>query len=64
MRTEIDKQQTNMTIVHFSCQEREKKEKTQTIDDQRQSNHYSSTRVTLCERVHGYGSKEMVNDQI
>jgi hypothetical protein len=32
MRTEIDKQQTKRKIMHFSCQEREKKEKTQTID--------------------------------
>ena len=27
MRTEIEKQQTKRTIVHFSCQERDKKEK-------------------------------------
>jgi len=27
MRIEIDKQQTKRIIVHFSCQEREKKEK-------------------------------------
>jgi hypothetical protein len=30
--TKIDKQQIKMTIVHLNCQEREKKEKTQTIN--------------------------------
>jgi hypothetical protein len=42
-----------MIIVHFSCQEREKK-KTQTIDCQRQSNHDMSTCIAPCEREHIY----------
>jgi hypothetical protein len=42
------------TIVHFSCQERERK-KTQTIDYQRQSNHDDLfTNVAPCERRHVY----------
>jgi hypothetical protein len=36
--------------MHFSCRERENKEKTQTIDHRRQSNHYMSTRATPCEK--------------
>jgi hypothetical protein len=50
------KQTTNKQriIVHFSCQEREKK--TQTIDHQRQSKHDLSTRAAPCERGHVYAS--------
>jgi len=36
--------------VYFNCQEREKKEKTQTIDYLRQSNHDISTRAASCGR--------------
>jgi IS5 family transposase len=35
------------TIVHFSCQERKMKEKTQTIDHWRQFNHDMSTHAAL-----------------
>jgi hypothetical protein len=35
IRTEIEKQQTNRTIMYFSYYEREKKEKTKTIDHSR-----------------------------
>ena len=38
------------TIVHFSCQEIEKKEKTQIINHRQQSNHYLSIRATPYER--------------
>jgi len=48
----FDKQQTKRIIVHFSYREREKKEKTQTINHWLQFNHYLSTRATPCERVH------------
>jgi hypothetical protein len=37
--------------MHFSCQEREKKEKTQTIDHWCQSNHDMSTRTSLMART-------------
>jgi len=45
--------------MHFNCQE---KEKTQTIDNRRQSNHYLSTRATPCRREHGCASNKTVND--
>jgi hypothetical protein len=38
--------------MHSSCQEREKKEKTQTIDHRQQSNYYLSTHATPWERGH------------
>jgi hypothetical protein len=43
------KQKTNKKRItmHFDCRERKKKEKTQTIDHQRQSNHDISTRVAV-----------------
>jgi hypothetical protein len=50
--------------VHFSCQEREKKEKTKKIDHRWQSNHYQPTRATLYEREHDCASKKMTNSQI
>jgi hypothetical protein len=45
--------------MHFNCQE---KEKTQTIDNRRQSNHYLSTRATPCRREYGCASSKTVND--
>jgi hypothetical protein len=53
-----------MTIMHFSCQEREKKEKTQTIDHRRQSNHDMSTRAPPCGRGHVSASIYMTDSQI
>ena len=44
--------------MHYSCQEREKKEKTHTIDHQRQSNHYLSTCATPCGRELEFASNE------
>jgi hypothetical protein len=44
--------------VHYSCQEREKKEKAQTINHQRQSNNYLSTCATLYEKEHDCASSE------
>jgi hypothetical protein len=58
------KKQTKRTIVHFSCEEREKKEKTQTIDHWWQSNYYPSTHATPCGRGNDWASKETVDDQI
>jgi hypothetical protein len=52
------------TIVHFNCQEKEKKEKTQIIDHQRQSNYDMSTCVTPCARGHGYASSDTMDGQI
>jgi hypothetical protein len=60
----FDKQQIKRTSVHFSCQEREKKEETQTIDYWQQSNHYLSTRATSCGRGYDYASSETIDDQI
>jgi len=60
----FDKQQTKRTIVYFSFKEREKKEKTQTIYHQRQSNHYLFTRATSCGRGHDCAFSETMNDQI
>jgi hypothetical protein len=45
--------------VHFRCQEREKKEKTQTIYHQRQSIHYFSTHAIPYGRGHDCASNEM-----
>jgi hypothetical protein len=59
MSTEIDREQTKRIIVYISCQEREKKEKTQTIDHWRQFNHYPSTRITSCGRGHDCTSRKM-----
>jgi hypothetical protein len=52
----FDKQQTERTIVQFSYQEREKKERMQPIDHQQQSNHYLSTHATPCARGHDCAS--------
>ena len=46
----------HMTVMHSSCQEREKKEKKQIIDHRRQSNHDMSTSVVPCGRGHIYAS--------
>jgi len=64
IRTEIDKQQTKRTIVHFSCQKREMKEKVQTIDHRQQSNHYPSIHAIPCEKGNDCASRETVDDQI
>jgi len=50
--------------MYFSCQKREKKEKTQTLNHQRQSNHDISTRATLCGRGHGCAFSDAINRQI
>ena len=50
--------------MYFSCQEREKKEKTQTLDYWRQSNHDISTRATLCGRGHVCASSDAMDEQI
>jgi len=50
--------------MRFSCQEREKKEKTQTIDHQLQSNHDMFTHAAPCERGHGCASSDITNGQI
>jgi hypothetical protein len=52
------------TIMYFSCQKREKKEKTQTLNHQRQSNHDISTRATLCGRGHDCAFSDAMNGQI
>jgi hypothetical protein len=45
--------------MHFSYQEREKKEEEiQTSDHRRQSNYYPSTHDSPCGRGHGCASKE------
>jgi hypothetical protein len=62
--TEIEKQQTKRTIVHFNYQERDKKEKKwKQIDHQRQFNHYKTTCATLCERKHNGASRETMDGQ-
>jgi hypothetical protein len=50
--------------MYFSCQKREKKEKTQTLNHQRQSNHDISTRATLCGRGHDCAFSDAMNGQI
>ena len=50
--------------MHFSCQEREKKEKIQTNDHRRQSNHDMSTCAASCEREHDYASSYATDEQI
>jgi len=50
--------------MHFSYHEREKKEKTKTIDHRRQSNHYLFIRAMPCERGHNCASSEMADGQI
>jgi hypothetical protein len=50
--------------VHFSCYEREKKEKTQIINHEQQFNHYLSTCVTPYRRGHNCASSETTVDQI
>jgi hypothetical protein len=62
MRTKIEWQQTKRIIVHFSYQEREKKEKK--IDHSRQSNYYKLTCATTCGRGHDCITRETTNDQI
>jgi len=62
LATHVKPKQTSnkkKAIVHFSCQEREKKEKTQAIDHRRQSNHDVYTRRTMWKkaqlRIYLYG---------
>lgn len=50
--------------MHFSCQEREKKEKIQTNDHRRQSNHDMSTCAASYEREHDYASSYATDEQI
>jgi len=50
--------------MHFSCQEKEKKEKQKKIDHQWQSNHYKHTCATPCEKGHGCAMREKADDQI
>ena len=61
-----EKQSTNkkITKVHFSCQERENKKKTYTIDHQRQSNNDMFTRTAPCESGHECAFSDMSNGQI
>jgi hypothetical protein len=64
MGTEIEKQQTKRSIVYFNCREREKKEKTKTIEHRWQFNHHKPTRATPCGREHDCASTEMADGQI
>jgi hypothetical protein len=50
--------------MHYSCQERENKEKTQTIDHLRQFNHNMSTRTAPCRRGHVCASNDTTEGHI
>jgi len=50
--------------MHFNCQEREKKEKTQTIDHRRQSNHDTYVHAAPYGRRDGCASSETSDGQI
>jgi hypothetical protein len=50
--------------MYFSCQKREKKEKIQTLNHRRQSNHDISTRAILYGRGHDCAFNDAMNGQI
>ena len=49
--------------MYFSCQERETKEKTKTIDHQLQFNHHKLTHATPCKKKHDCASMKTADCQ-